>query len=625
MRYLSNEYSLKMKGYQRFATEQEVLERISTSFISISRENAIDTLNEMLAMADEILQFSHAYLIDFSADHKDITILNTHVKDVEGILVPFHPGMKIEMATLPIVKPMVDQGMPMMCEDMSRVSVEEDEGQRDFFISRGVLSYFALPVMVDGKVGGILIVEYSDPIDMSIAESRLHFLKIVVNVLADAKKKILYEERLYNIAYFDETTKLANKSMLIKRLEQIINDRKGAEKIAVLDLELENLRNIIDTFGQSTGEQIMIESAKILEKLLGESCNLARTGESAFIIILPTVKNVNQIEVVAEKLLDSFSRPISTETDVDALFVVISIGISIYPDDGRDANALLKSSNLASYEAKNTKKQIIFYTERLESQIAENTLLTNRLFISSQSKEFFLEFQPQIRCDTGKTVGVEALLRWTNDDNERIPPGRFIPILEQTGLIHDVGSWVLKEALEEHNRLIAKGFAPLRFSINLSAVQFQREEFVSDVTKIIEQSGVDPKYIELEITESFFSGNPTEVIEKLYKLKELGVSIAIDDFGKEYSSLNRLNQIPFDRIKIDKDIISYFDPERKRSPVIEGIIFLAKSFKASITAEGVETKEQAEFLIKIDCDEIQGFYYSRPLSTEALEEFLKNE
>jgi len=625
VRYLSNEYSLKVQGYQRFATEQEVLERISSSFISISRENVKDTINEMLAMVDEILQFSHAYLIDFSADHEDITILNTHVKDVEGILVPFHPGMKIEMATLPIVKPIVDQGTPMMCEDMSRVSVEEDEGQRDFFISRGVLSYFALPIIVDGKVGGILIVEYSDPIDMSIAESRLHFLKIVVNVLADAKKKILYEEKLYNFAYFDETTKLANKSMLIKRLEQIINDRKGAEKIAVLDLELENLRNIIDTFGQSTGEQIMIESAKILEKLLGESCNLARTGESAFIIILPTVKNVNQIEVVAEKLLDSFSRPISTETDVDALFVVISIGISIYPDDGRDANALLKSSNLASYEAKNTKKQIIFYTERLESQIAENTLLTNRLFISSQNKEFFLEFQPQIRCDTGKTVGVEALLRWTNDDNERIPPGRFIPILEQTGLIHDVGSWVLKEALEEHNRLIAKGFAPLRFSINLSAVQFQREEFVSDVTKIIEQSGVDPKYIELEITESFFSGNPTEVIEKLYKLKELGVSIAIDDFGKEYSSLNRLNQIPFDRIKIDKDIISYFDPERKRSPVIEGIIFLAKSFNASITAEGVETKEQAEFLIKIDCDEIQGFYYSRPLSTEALEEFLKNE
>jgi EAL domain-containing protein (putative c-di-GMP-specific phosphodiesterase class I) len=188
-----------------------------------------------------------------------------------------------------------------------------------------------------------------------------------------------------------------------------------------------------------------------------------------------------------------------------------------------------------------------------------------------------------------------------------------------------VGSWVLKEALEEHNRLVAKGFPPLRFSINLSVVQFQSEDFIPDVTKIIEQSGVDPKYIELEITESFFSENPTEIIELLYKLKGLGVSIAIDDFGKEYSSLNRLNRIPFDRIKIDKDIISYFDLERKRAPVTEGIILLAKFFNASITAEGVETKEQAEFLISLDCDEIQGFYYSRPLSTEALEEFLKNE
>jgi diguanylate cyclase (GGDEF)-like protein len=625
VRYLTNEYALKVKGYERFAIEQEALERISTSFISINRENAKDTIDEMLVMADEILQFSHAYLIDFSADHEDITILSTHVNDVESVPVPFQPGMKVDMATFPIVKPLVDQGTPMMCEDISHVSVEEDKEQRDFFMSRGVLSYFALPISVDGKVSAILIVEYSDPIEISIANNRLHFLKIIVNVLADAKKKILYEERLYKFAYFDETTKLANKSMLIKRLDQIINDRKGAEKIAVLDVELENFRNIIDTFGQSTGEQIMIESAKILEKLLGKSCNLARTGEGAFIIILPTEKNVNQIEAFAKKVLDSFSNPISTGTDVDALFVVISIGISVYPDDGGDATALLKSSNLASYEAKNTDKQIMFYTERLESQIAETTMLTNMLFKSSKNKEFFLEYQPQIRCETGKTVGVEALLRWTNDDNERIPPDRFIPILEQTGLIHDVGSWVLKEALEEHNRLVAKGFPPLRFSINLSVVQFQSEDFIPDVTKIVEQSGVDPKYIELEITESFFSENPTEIIELLYKLKGLGVSIAIDDFGKEYSSLNRLNRIPFDRIKIDKDIISYFDLERKRAPVTEGIILLAKFFNASITAEGVETKEQAEFLISLDCDEIQGFYYSRPLSTEALEEFLKNE
>ena len=184
---------------------------------------------------------------------------------------------------------------------------------------------------------------------------------------------------------------------------------------------------------------------------------------------------------------------------------------------------------------------------------------------------------------------------------------------------------MLKQALKEHNRLIAKGFPPIRVSVNLSVVQFQEEDLILDFTRIIEESNVNPKYIELEITESFFFKNPKEVIEKLYKLKELGVNIAIDDFGKGYSSLNRLNVLPFDRIKIDKEIIDYIDLTNNKAPVTESIIQLARSFMVGVTAEGVETKEQADFLISIDCDEIQGYYYSRPLSVEALEEFLENE
>lgn len=215
------------------------------------------------------------------------------------------------------------------------------------------------------------------------------------------------------------------------------------------------------------------------------------------------------------------------------------------------------------------------------------------------------------------------MLRWTTDGQRRVPPDRFIPILEQTGLIYDVGLWVLKQALQEHNRLVEKGFSPLRVSVNLSVVQFQNKDFVSDVSKIIKESRVEPKYIELEITESLFSKNPAEVIQKLHQLKELGVRVAIDDFGREYSSLNRLKLVPFDRIKIDKDIIDYIDLERKKAPITQVIILLARAFQAVITAEGVETKEQAEFLKSITCDEIQGYYFSRPLSPDALEEFLK--
>ncbi|NMA18041.1 MAG: EAL domain-containing protein [Clostridiaceae bacterium] len=622
VRYLTTEYASKIKGYQRFAKEQEVLERISTSFISVNSENLKEKIDEMFEMADEILGFSHAYLVEFSEDFENAIILNTRIENAEVGSFPYHPGMRVKTTTLPMARPLIDHGMPLMCEDIANVSVDEAGELRDFFMSRGVLSYFVLPIKVNEVLKGMLIVEYLDRSEIIFQENRMNLLKIITNILGDSRKKTLYEERLYDFAYFDETTKLANRNMLKQKLDQMIQYGKGSEKIAVLDIELENLRMVKDTFGHSIGEQIMIKSAAILKNLTNEHCEIARTGEGKFVIVLPAVEDTEQIEKCAKKILDSFSHPVSTETGVEALFVVVRIGISVYPDDGEDADALLKNADLASYEAKGTNEKIVFYRERLARYIAENTLLTNRLFKALQNEEFFLEFQPQISCDTGKIVGVEALLRWETDGNKRVPPDRFIPILEQTGLIYDVGLWVLKQALLEHKRLVSKELSPLRFSVNLSVVQFLGDDFVFDFSKIIEESRIDPKYIELEITESFFTDDPQDTIDKLYQLKDLGVKIAIDDFGKGYSSLNRLKMIPFDRIKIDKGIIDYIDLERKKAPITEIIILLARAFGAAITAEGVETKEQADFLKSIACDEIQGYYFSRPLSSEALEGFL---
>ncbi|MGI6616873.1 MAG: EAL domain-containing protein [Saccharofermentanales bacterium] len=622
VRYLTNEYASKIEGYQRFAREQEVLERISSSFISVNNENAKEKIDEMFEFADEILEFDHAYLAEFSEDYEEVTFLNTCVKDAKGESFPYHQGMKVKTATLPTAKALIDRDMPIMCEDIENLSNDESGEQKDFFVSRSVLSFFALPIKVGNDLIGMLVVEYFDRSDIIFRESRLNFLKILANILGDSRKKTLYEEMLYDFAYFDETTKLANRNMLKHRLDQMILDRSGPEKIAIFDIELENLRMIKDTFGHSIGEQVMIQSAAILKNLMNEHCKIARSGEGKFVIVLPFVGDSKQIEKCAKKIIASFSHPVSTEVGIEALFVVIRIGISVYPDDGQDADSLLKNADLAGYEAKGTNEKIVFYRERLERNIAENTILTNRLFKALQNGEFFLEFQPQISCDTGKTVGIEALLRWTIDGNKRIPPDRFIPILEQTGLIYDVGLWVLEQALKEHNSLVAKGFSPLRISVNLSIVQFQGEDFILDFSKVIEESRIDPKYIELEITESVLSENLQDTIDKLHHLKELGINIAIDDFGRGYSSLNRLKFVPFDRIKIDKDIIDYMDLERKVAPITEIIILLAKIFQAGITAEGVETKEQADFLRSIACDEIQGYYFSRPLSSEALEEFL---
>jgi diguanylate cyclase (GGDEF)-like protein len=623
VRYLTGEHASKIEGYQRFAKEQATLEKISSSFISITEENAKEKIDDMLEMSNEILEFDHAYLVSFSEDYEDATIDNTYVKGDESESLPFYAGMKVKTATLPMVKSMIDRDMPLLCENVADLPVDEAEEQRRFFMSRDVYSFFALPIKVDEEIKGVIVIEYFNRSDRSFREGRLYYLRIIANILGDARKKILYEEKIYDLAYFDETTKLANRNMLKMRLDQLIHDRTVSEKIAILDIELENLRMIKDTFGHGIGEQIMVNSATILKNLLRNCCEVARTGEGDFVVVLTTIESNEQVEECATKMLKSLYQPISTGMGIEALYVVPRVGISVYPKDGRDADTLLKNADLAGYEAKNTGEKIVFYSERLESLIAENTLFTNRLFNALQNEEFFLEYQPQISCETGKTVGFEALLRWTTDGNKRVGPDRFIPILEQTGLIYDVGLWVLEQALQEQKRLVVKGFPSLQVSVNLSVVQFQEEEFVLDLIKVIEKSGVDPHCLELEITESFFSDNPEDVVNKLYQLKALGISIAIDDFGKGYSSLNRLKLVPFDKIKIDKSIIDYIDLEKKAAPLTEIIILLARTFKASVTAEGVETSEQAEFLKSLGCDEIQGYYYSKPLSAEALEGFLK--
>ncbi|HHW95263.1 MAG TPA: EAL domain-containing protein [Mogibacterium sp.] len=623
VRYLTNEYDSKLRGYHRFSKEQETLEKISTKFISINNENAKEKIGEMFEMAAGILNYDSAYLLEFDAEYENATIINTYIKDIDVTTNPFYTGTKFKTADFPEVKPLITQNQPILCEDVTNVLDNEAENQRDFFASRGINSFYALPITAGEKPYGFFIVEYIEKSDTNFTESRLNFLRIIANILGDTRKKVLYEERIYNYAYFDEATKLANRNMLKKTLDEIIYNRKESEKLVIFDVELDNLRMINDTFGHNTGEQIVIESASILKNLMKKGCYISRIGEGKFVVVMPLAETIEQIEECANKIVDAFSDPILPKDRIEALFVSPAIGIAVYPDDGIDANTLLKNADLAGYEAKDSDNKIVFCSEQLKSRIAENTLLTNRLFHSMENDEFYLEFQPQISCKTEKTVGVEALLRWQYDNKKRISPDIFIPILEQTGLIHDVGFWVLEQALKLHQELIAKGLPPLRFSINVSVVQFQRNDFIFNFSRLLEESKVEPKYIEVEITETMMSKNFTDTIDKLFKLKELGISIAIDDFGRGYSSLHRLELVPFSRIKIDKTIVDDILSKKKKFFIVRTIISLAKNLMADITAEGVETKEQADFLKSMDCDEIQGYYYSKPLSPTALEEFLK--
>ncbi len=622
VRHLTNEYASKLSGYHRFAREQETLERISTNFISVTSENSHEKIDEMFKIASEVLDYDQGYLIKFSDNLEEATFLNAHV--IEGVVesLPYSLNTTVKTEDFLLAKIIVSEKKPMGCANVSNMTDDEKE-IKDFFESRGILSYYALPVTLDDKIIGILVVEDYKKANLRIRENQTYFLGVVGNILADTRRKLVYEKQLYDYAYFDQITKLGNRNMLIKTLNQKIHDCKALDKLAVLYIEIENLRMINDTFGHTVGDKIVVKSATILKNLMKDYCCISKTENGAFVVVIPNIENIEQIKNCAERIIDAFDAPIIPSEGIGTLFVSATIGISMYPDDGKDAETLLQNADLASYAAKNSDDQVVFCSEQLKNRIAENTLLTNRIFTALENGEFSLEFQPQINSKTGKIAGVEALLRWNFEENKRIRPDIFIPILEQTGLIHDVGLWVLEQSLKEHKRLVKKGFPPLRFSVNLSIVQIKEADFVTETINLIEKSKVDPKYIELEITESFLSANFADTVAKLNKLKEYGISIAIDDFGKGYSSLHRLELVPFDRIKIDKSIVDDIIFENKKVVIVETIVSLAKALRADTTAEGVETKEQLDFLKNMDCDEIQGYYYSKPLPIKALEEFLK--
>ncbi|NMA93606.1 MAG: EAL domain-containing protein, partial [Clostridiales bacterium] len=608
------------------ALEQSVLEKISANFVSFSQENAKEKVDEMFEMSAGLLKFDFAYVLKVDSDHKGAYILNSYANcDTTGASYIHNPGEKISDEIFIVIETVITHKQPTLLEDTAGVSIREYLGARNHFMSKGVRALAALPVILDGDVYGILVVEYREHAVSNVWENRINILKILANLMADAEKKLLYERQLHDFAYFDETTGMPNLNMLRETLKSMMSVERESGGIALLDIEIENLKTIYDTFGRDIYIKMNRKIASILKNLFDDSIMLSKTGDEEFIAVLPYCENNEDIIKRAQEVIDAFSSPMLIESGIEELFAIVNVGIALYPKDGKDVNALLESAELAGYEAEKSDSKFAFYNPQIKDNITETALLTNRLFRALQNGEFYLKFQPQINCRSEKTAGLEALLRLKDEDGKIVGPSRFVPILERTGLIYDVGQWVLRESIATHQRLVRKGFPPLRFSVNVSVLQFRRRDFVDIVSKIIEESRIDPQYIELELTESSLSDNLPETAEKIEELKKLGVSVAIDDFGKGYSSLHRLEIIHFDRIKIDKSIINNITLEPARGVVTKMIISLAEALDVYTIVEGVETKEQSDYLKHLGCTEIQGFYYSKPLSIEELEEFLRKE
>jgi diguanylate cyclase (GGDEF)-like protein len=439
----------------------------------------------------------------------------------------------------------------------------------------------------------------------------------------EVQERIRSEERNQHLAFHDGLTGLPNRSLFSKLLNHGINQaRRNSTGLAVFFIDLDRFKTINDTLGHDAGDQLLQEVAKRLKDCLRESDTVARLGGDEFVILLEGLHQKGVVGQVAHKMLVALAKPFALLGQ--EFRVTASIGISTFPAGGEDEQSLMKNADVAMYHAKaEGKNNYQFYSNELNANSFERLSLESSMRRALERNEFQLHYQPKVSLRTGRVTGVEALIRWQHPELGTVMPMKFIPIAEETGLIIPIGKWVLRTACLQSRAWQEAGLGSFCMAVNLSARQFASETLLQDITAVIEETGVDPALMELEITESMLMQNLEKAIRTMSALKEMGIRLAIDDFGTGYSSLSNLKRFPIDTIKVDRSFIRDIPRDGDDMAVTDAIIALGRAMNLNVIAEGVESVEQAAFLREHACDEFQGYYFSKAIPADQVADLLR--
>jgi diguanylate cyclase (GGDEF)-like protein/PAS domain S-box-containing protein len=442
---------------------------------------------------------------------------------------------------------------------------------------------------------------------------------VAVRDISERKKN---EKMIQHLAYYDSLTGLPNRTLFHNRLKYALaHAHRNQGKLAVLMLDLDRFKYINDTLGHSIGDQLLQEAANRLRKCIREDDTLSRLGGDEFSILMLEITDVQEVLSVVHQITDVFSQPFLIRDH--ELYVTVSIGISVYPDDGADGETLVKHADTALFRAKDQgRNNYQLYTPAMNEQALQRLMLENQLRKALARNEFSLHYQPMVNANTGTIVAVEALIRWHHHELGMVSPAHFIPLAEETGLIIPIGEWVMWAACSQCKAWQEMGYPPVRISINLSGRQFAQDNLVDKIAQVLGGTGLDPEYLQIELTESIIMQNAEANVRKLHQLKEMGIQIAIDDFGTGYSSLSYLKAFPIDKLKIDRSFVWEINSNGEEGVIAAAVISLAQSLKLQVVAEGVETKEQVQFLSQRGCYEMQGYLFSKPLTFDAFEKLL---
>ena len=445
-----------------------------------------------------------------------------------------------------------------------------------------------------------------------------------VGIFSDITEKKQAEDRIFKMAHYDELTGLSNRAMFnIELAEAMEYASKLDTSTAILYLDLDHFKKVNDTLGHAVGDEVLRITANRLTTTIRGSDKVGRLGGDEFVVLIQDLLQLNHLSDIASNIIDKIRQPV--EINQREVFLGASIGIAVYPQDADNSTDLIKNADAALYKAKNSgRNNYQFYSNEMNAKADERLVLESRLHRALKANEFVLHYQPQIDLNKEQMIGAEALVRWINPEIGMIPPFEFIPILEETGMIIPVGEWILKHACQQAKKWQDEGLGNFRMAVNISPHQFMFSDIVATVKKTLDATGLAPEYLELEITEGSIMTNAEENISKLKKFSDWGIKLSIDDFGTGYSSLAYLKRFPINTLKIDQSFVRNMHTDINDANIVKAIISLAKSLNFSVIAEGVEEDAHLKKLKEYGCDEIQGYYISRPLDEDNIKDFIQN-
>ena len=508
-------------------------------------------------------------------------------------------------------------GAPVWYENLASVVMY----RREPALKAGLHSAFAFPILVGGEFYGVMELFAGEPRPRD--EQMLETARTIGSQIGQFIGRKQAETNLQFFASHDPLTGLFNRGIFNERLQQALAQAARFERsLALLFIDLDGFKSINDTLGHNAGDAMLVEIAARLRATLREGDVIARMGGDEFVVLVEEFGEPARIGEVAKKVLETVSRPIVLQGQ--ECRVTTSIGISAFPMDGRDGQTLLKNADIAMYRAKEQgKNNFRFHSPQMNVHLAERLSLESSLRRAMERGELLLLYQPKVGIRDGQVTGVEALVRWRHPTQGVINPSEFVPIAEDTGLIMAIGEWILQTACGQVRAWQQQGMPLLRMAVNLSGRQFAQENLIQVVREALHNASIDPSRLDLEITEGMVIRNPERAVKLLAQLRELGVRLTLDDFGTGYSSLGYLMRCPVDGVKIDRSFVHDLPGSADGAAVARAVISMAHSLKLQVTAEGVETREQWEFLRGLECDEMQGNYFSAPMPADVITSLLR--